>query len=143
MKDTFKLKSLFNSTKMDLIRKILKKIESKQSVFNHSFYITFITQDSNVQLPDFLKDQYPQYITIVLEHQFRDLSVDKNGFFVTLFFLSQEHRIYVPFNAIISLTDKSFNFHISLDYTPPKTTDKTNQGQNITLDNVIEFPRKP
>lgn len=42
----------------------------------HHFYITFSTTHSGVIMPDRLRAQYPEEMTIVLQHQFRDLTVD-------------------------------------------------------------------
>ena len=39
----------------------------------HHFYITFKTGRRDVDIPVFLKEHYPEEMTIVLEHQFRDL----------------------------------------------------------------------
>ena len=43
----------------------------------HHFYLTFRTDHPGVSLPVRLKAQYPQEMTIVLQHQFWDLAVDE------------------------------------------------------------------
>ena len=42
----------------------------------HHFYITFLTDYPGVKIPDYLRERYPGEMTIVLQYQFSDLSVD-------------------------------------------------------------------
>ena len=51
---------------------------------DHHFYITFRTQAPGVVMPDFLRERYPEEMTIVLQHQFWDLTVDDQSFGVSL-----------------------------------------------------------
>jgi hypothetical protein len=76
----------------------------------HHFYITFRTGFPGVVVPDFLRAQYPDEMTIVLEHQFWGLEVDDIGFAVTLSFKSQPQRLVVPFAAITAFADPSVSF---------------------------------
>ncbi len=43
----------------------------------HHFYITFRTDHPGVEIPQRIKAQYPQEMTIVLQHQFWDLGFDR------------------------------------------------------------------
>ncbi len=76
----------------------------------HHFYITFRTGFPGVIVPDFLRAQYPDEMTIVLEHQFWGLEVDEIGFTVTLSFKSQAQRLVIPFVAITAFADPSVSF---------------------------------
>src|ERR1700761_6176914 len=73
----------------------------------HHFYITFRTDYPGVEMPDFLHAQYPQDMTIVLEHQFWGLEVDEHHFAVTLSFRNQTHRLSIPLSAITAFADPS------------------------------------
>src|ERR1700704_3139600 len=42
---------------------------------DHHFYITFDTRADNVRLSPRLKAQYPEEMTVVLQHQFWDLRI--------------------------------------------------------------------
>lgn len=81
---------------------------------DHHFYINFRTQDDDVKIPDFLRAQYPQEITVVMQHQFEDLNVDESGFAVTLSFGGNPHRLYVPFDSVTSFSDPSVNFALQM-----------------------------
>jgi hypothetical protein len=76
----------------------------------HHFYITFRTDMPGVDIPDFLKGQYPQEMTIVLEHQFWGLEVDERQFAVTLSFRNLPQRLTVPFAAVTAFSDPSVKF---------------------------------
>ena len=76
----------------------------------HHFYITFRTDHPGIDIPDFLRAQYPHEMTIVLEHQFWGLEVDDVRFSVTLSFHSQAQRLMVPLAAITAFADPSVKF---------------------------------
>lgn len=77
---------------------------------DHHFYITFITDFPGVEIPDYLRDRYPGEMTIVLQYQFYDLSVDKDKMKVTLSFNNVPERLTIPVSAITIFADPSVNF---------------------------------
>lgn len=77
---------------------------------DHHFYITFLTDYPGVQIPDYLRDRYPGEMTIVLQYQFSDLSVDDEVMSVTLSFNNVPERLVVPLSAISIFADPSVNF---------------------------------
>ncbi len=83
---------------------------------NH-FYITFQTRYPGVSIPDSLKIQHPNEMTIVIQHQFWDLEVDQEGFSVSLSFNRMRERLHIPFLAISSFADPSvkFGLHFQVD----------------------------
>jgi hypothetical protein len=84
----------------------------------HHFYITFRTDNPGVDIPDFLRAQYPHEMTIVLEHQFWGLEVDDLRFSVTLSFHSQAQRLTVPLAAITAFADPSVKFGLEFPVEP-------------------------
>ena len=76
----------------------------------HHFYVEFATNAPGVQIPGHLRAQYPERMTIVLQHQFEGLEVDQEGFAVTLHFSNVPARLVVPFAAITQFADPSANF---------------------------------
>lgn len=92
----------------------------------HHFYISFATDHPLVQLSDYLREQYPDEMTIVLQHEFWDLEVDETGFAVTLCFDEINERIVVPFEALISFVDPSVKFGLQFtpEYTESEKSDK-------------------
>ena len=74
------------------------------------FYITFKTGRGDVDIPVFLKERYPDEMTIVLEHQFWDLKIHEREFEVALSFNDKRERLLIPFNAITAFSDPSVKF---------------------------------
>lgn len=79
---------------------------------DHHFYVTFDTTHPGVVMPDRLRAQYPQEMTIVLQHQFRDLSVDEPGrrFSVTLSFGGIPSMLEIPLAALTAFADPAVQF---------------------------------
>ena len=80
----------------------------------HHFYINFDTTQPLVRMPGFLRAQYPEEITIVLQHQFDDLLIEDDFFEVTLSFSGQKQRLHIPFEAVKSFADPSVNFGLKI-----------------------------
>ncbi len=85
----------------------------------HHFYLTFRTDHPGTTVPGHLKARYPQEITIVLQHQFEDLQVDRAAqrFAVTLFFGGVPSRLVVPFGALVMFHDPQVRFGLRFPVT--------------------------
>ena len=141
MKKIFDLPLWLNESMLVLVKKIINTIDTHQSVEDHSFYITFITTDNEVIIPNDLKETYPQSMTIVLEHQFDNLQTTDDGFFITLFFSNNPKKLFIPYHSVINIFDKNSNFSISLDYIPIKAKKSKKRASSKNFDNVIIFPK--
>ena len=97
-----------------VLRRALETLAASRAPGEHHFYVNFRTTDPDVGVPGFLRAQYPEEITVVLQHQFEDLYVDEIGFEVTLSFSGQHHRLVVPFTAVTSFADPSVNFGLQM-----------------------------
>jgi hypothetical protein len=93
-----------------VVREALARATASGLPGTHHFYITFKTKFPGLKLSDTLLAQYPEEMTIVLEHQFWDLEVEEERFAVTLSFQGKPERLSVPFDAITSFTDPSVKF---------------------------------
>ena len=82
---------------------------------SHNLYITFATQKVGVDIPASLIAQYPEEMTIVLEHKFWNLSTTDDGFSVTLSFNGKYEKLYIPFYAVKTFVDPSVNFGLQFD----------------------------
>lgn len=100
----------------NVIRTVLEQTEKHGLPGDHHFYISFATMHPDVDMPDYLKVEYPEEITIVLQHEFWDLVVEEERFSLTLCFNDMQERISIPFSAIVSFVDPSVKF--GLQFTP-------------------------
>lgn len=83
----------------------------------HKFYITFETKKPGVTISSALAAQYPEEMTIVLEHQFWDLDITEEAFSVTLSFGGKREQLFIPFDAVSAFVDPSVKFGLQFSST--------------------------
>ncbi len=81
----------------------------------HHFYITFDTSHPGVDMPAWLREQFPDEITIVLQHEFWDLAVTPDRFCVSLTFSDRTAHLVVPFDAVTTFVDPHAEFGLKFD----------------------------
>lgn len=91
----------------------------------HHFYITFLSKAEGVKLSPRLLSQYPNEMTIILQHQFWDLLVTDDRFEVGLSFNGIPERLVVPFSAIKSFFDPSVQFGLQFEPTEEAANGET------------------
>jgi hypothetical protein len=103
----------------DALRGVLRKVLSDAAAHGlpgeHHFFITFLSKAEGVKLSPRLLVQYPEEMTIILQHQFWDLVVSEDRFEVGLSFGGIPERLTVPFSAIKSFLDPSVQFGLSFE----------------------------
>jgi hypothetical protein len=133
-----------------VIRSALQQVALNGLPGNHHFYITFDTHVEGVEIPPYLREQYKDEMTIVLQHQYYGLEVDEDKMAVTLSFNAKHERLVVPFAAVTTFADPAVNFALQLqtmsmddgedddgDEPPPAggpPKDDEPKGQVISLD---------
>jgi hypothetical protein len=98
-----------------VVRTALRQVADHGLPGDHSIYVTFRTDGEGVAIPDRLRAEYPEEMTIVLEHQFWDLNVVEDYFEVTLSFNSVRERLHVPFTAVTAFADPSESFGLKFE----------------------------
>ncbi|MFC4350000.1 SspB family protein [Fodinicurvata halophila] len=93
-----------------VVRAALQEATTEGLPGEHHFYITFLTEHEGVQIPDRLKDRYPEEMTIVLQHRFWDLEVGEDKFSVTLTFNEIPENLIIPYEAVTAFADPSVRF---------------------------------
>jgi uncharacterized protein len=93
-----------------VVRRVLADIARNGLPGEHHFYISFDTRAEGVRISSRLRVQYPDEMTIVLQHQFWDLIVSEIAFEVGLSFGGVPERLHVPFEAIKGFFDPSVQF---------------------------------
>ena len=81
----------------------------------HHFYISFDTRADGVRLSPRMLAQYPEEMTVVLQHQFWDLIVTDEGFEVGVSFGGIPERLNVPFAAVKGFFDPSVQFGLQFE----------------------------
>ncbi|WP_438721408.1 SspB family protein [Bartonella rochalimae] len=110
-----------------VIRKVLLEVAKAGLPGNHHFFITFLTNTPGIKISPRLQKRYPDQMTIVLQHQFRDLSVSETAFEVTLSFGEITEKLVIPFNSIQVFYDPIAAFETAFDL-PPSLISGENQN---------------
>lgn len=118
--------SLIDEAMLGIVKKILKDIIENGLINDQSFYISFHTDFPGVILSQKIKKRYPREITIVLQHQFKNLVVFDDKFSVNISFNGIPETISVPFVALTGFLDPLSNFSLqfkqNLDVIEENTT---------------------
>ena len=97
-----------------MVRDVLTDVaKTKALPGDHHFFITFDTTADGVRLSDRLRAQYPEEMTIVLQHQFWDLKVGSDEFEVGLSFGGVPASLQVPFAAVTQFHDPAVEFALT------------------------------
>ena len=103
----------------DALRGVLRRVLADAAEHglpgDHHFFITFLSTADGVKLSPRLLAQYPEEMTIILQHQFWDLVVMDDRFEVGLSFGGIPERLVVPFSAIKSFFDPSVQFGLQFE----------------------------
>lgn len=93
-------------------RSALEQVAEEGLPGDHHFYIEFDTTADGVAIPDFLRNQYPERMTIVLQHQYSGLAVEAEQFRVGLAFAGVPATLTVPFAAMTAFMDPAAQFAV-------------------------------
>ena len=117
-KDLIGYNALVENGLRTVVREALRRVAEEGWPGTHHAYLTFRTGAPGVVVPDFLRQRYPEELTIVLQHQFWGLEVSEESFSVTLSFNKVGQRITVPFAALTSYADPSIKFGLQFGQAP-------------------------
>ncbi len=102
--------TLVENALRSVVREALSEVAMHGLPGEHHFYITFDTRAQGVEMPAYLRETYPDEMTLVLQHQFSNLAVSDDHFQVILSFNGRPEVIRVPLEAISIFADPSVNF---------------------------------
>ena len=154
-------KKLIKDSHQKLIKKILKDVSKNGLPGEHHFYISFATKFPGVEIAEWMKNEYQNGMTIVIQNWFENLIVFDQYFSIILSFNNKPEKIIIPFDSIINFTDPSVNFSLQFEISLSKslkeeTKRQLNQGsfneenkqlklkkndKVIKKDNIIKFDK--
>jgi uncharacterized protein len=109
-RDTLQYDKMVESALRGVVRQALIYVSKNGLPGNHHFYLTFRTDYPGVDISDSLRGQYPNDMTVVLQHQYWGLEVNDDHFVVNLSFSNMPERLQVPYAAMMSFVDPSVKF---------------------------------
>ena len=132
MTDTIPYGHMMHRAMRRLMRELLEEIASLDKLpGDHHFFITFDTNHPGVDIAPWLRERYPEEMTVVMQHWFNHLTVLEDHFSVTLNFGDQPEPLVIPFLAIKTFVDPSVEFGLRFD---------DEDGLNGMDDNIPESP---
>ena len=142
--------SIVERAMRSVVHDILNRVADDGLPGQHHLYVTFDTRHPGVGLTESLARQYPDEMTIVLQHQFWGLDVDEDAFEVTLKFSGRNERLRIPLEAVKAFADPSVNFglrfHAAEESVPEEEAERPDEtseeaaigapeaGEIVTLD---------
>ena len=112
-----------------VVKEAMNRVAADGLPGEHHLYITFRTQEPGVNIADHLVEKYEDEMTIVLQHQYDSLTVDEDGFAVSLNFNNKQERLEIPFHAISAFADPSANFGLQFKF---NEAEEATPGQYVT-----------
>jgi hypothetical protein len=138
-----------------VVRRALALAADKGLPGGHHFLITFKTDHPGVVIPGYLRERYPDTISVMLQYEFWNLEVEEDHFAVSLSFSDVRERLSVPYEAVTGFVDPFAKFQLkfearydsaaavggkrdkqptALKPADPKDKDKGKSGEVVTLD---------
>lgn len=108
---------LIEKSLKNVVIEALKIAESQGLPGEHHFYITFKTKHPQTNISAQLTNQYPEDMTIVLQHQYANLCIEKTFFSVDLSFGGILQTLVIPYDAITYFADPHAKFGLSFNLT--------------------------
>lgn len=109
-KDYIGYKAITDAALRGVVREALRRVEKQGLMASHHFRITFRTRFPGVEIPEFLLEQYPLEMMIILQHQYSGLKVRDDSFDVTLSFKKVPATLTIPFAALTAFLDPGVQF---------------------------------
>ncbi|PWE30681.1 hypothetical protein DDZ14_14725 [Maritimibacter sp. 55A14] len=130
MQRTIDYGNLMHRAMRGLIAEVLGDIAAHGLPGEHHFFITFDTNHPDVVIADWLRERYPDEMTIVLQHWFENLDVRPDGFTVTLNFGDRPEPLVIPYDAILTFVDPSVEFGLRFE-TATADAEDAEDGEEI------------
>tara|TARA_B100000963_G_C22590981_1_gene655470 strand:+ start:299 stop:721 length:423 start_codon:yes stop_codon:yes gene_type:complete len=129
---------ILNQNMLNVLKVVLKNIKENGLSNQNHLYITFLTNDKNVIIPKWLKDKYPEEMTIIIQYEYYDIKIENDFFEITLSFNDVKTKLKIGYDAVISFADPSANFGLKLKSI---NLNQKKSKQNLeTSNNIINFP---
>jgi hypothetical protein len=115
MSDSINYAQMMHNAMRGLMADLLRKIGKEGLPGEHHFFICFDTNHPGVDIADWLRERYPDEMTIVIQHWFDDLVVLDDRFSISLNFNDAPEPLVIPFDAIKTFVDPTVEFGLRFE----------------------------
>lgn len=102
----------------------------------HAIYLTLDSQHSTFSAPAAVLRRFPETLTIVLENQYQELRLRRDGFSVTLHFDGKPATLVAGWGAVVAYQDMRADYYVA--FNEGLAAEKPTRAP--VADNVVEFP---
>ena len=138
MTDTLDYQTMTHNAMMSIVRDALQSVAKDGLPGEHHFYITFAPQHPGVDMPDDLRARQGDEMTIVLQHQFENLSVSDLGFQVDLAFDGVVQTLRIPFATVLAFFDPSVEFGLRFPTNQEKVLGEAPSSPSAAPEDISE-----
>jgi hypothetical protein len=139
--DGFKYGRLMQRALRGVMAEVLGRVAESGLPGEHHFFITFDVTHPGVDMPDWLRAEHPDELSIVIQYEFEDLAVASDRFSVRLSFKNRAATLVVPFDAVVTFADPSENFGLRFDAASAEDAEDDENGPGD--DGPGDGPPKP
>jgi hypothetical protein len=140
-KDHIGYQALTQAALKSVVRASLEKAAKLEHLpGDHHFYITFRTRTQGVQMADYLKDRFPDEMTVVIQHQYWDFEVFEDRFEIILKFSGVPQHLRIPFAAVTRFFDPSVNFGMQFDADDASTFTESKEQAPLRIATAAQAP---
>ena len=132
--DLMRYDQLAQNALRGVVREALRKIQRTGLPGEHHFYIAFNTRYPGVIISPRIAERYPREMTVVLQHQFWNLTITEDRFEVELSFDNIPEKLVIPFNSVKGFLDPSVQFGLQFEVVPVEEQSATKTGEVIGID---------
>jgi hypothetical protein len=135
---SFQYESMVQKALLGVVREVLIQVSKNGLEDKNHFYVTFKTKYPGVVIPKYLLEEYPDEITVVLQHEFWDLKVYNDNFTATLCFSDMHEKVSIPFNALTNFVDPSVKFGLQFEVDETLAIEESVSEESITENESTE-----
>jgi len=115
MTDKINYSQMMHCAMQGLMIELLENISEHGLPGSHHFFISFDTRNNGVKIAPWIKERYPEEMTIVIQNWFENLDVRKDDFSITLNFGDNPETLIIPWNSISTFVDPSVEFGLRFE----------------------------
>ena len=130
--------NLIKSNLLNVIKYALKKTSEYGLSDEHHFYITFKTNFKKNIIPEYLKNDYPDTMMIVIENEYWNLKTYEDYFSIDLKFKGKIETLSIYFSSLKTFVDPSVSFTLNLNLEESPQLKKTKSNKIKKQDRQIE-----
>ena len=113
--DGFDYGRLMQRALRGLMAEVLGRVAEEGLPGDHHLLIGVDTTHPGVDMPDWLRERYPQQVNITIQYEYYDLAVMADRFSVGVSFSDQMATLVVPFDAVRTFIDPSVEFGLKFE----------------------------